>query len=1171
LSVGNHAACPICGKAQPANVCSSCGHEGTHPGAADFTDSVGFAHPGQVLAKLAASIGPVPRVLLPDTTDGATESRVINPNSTELPSAADRSVRVQLLGEIARGGMGVVLKGRDPDLGRDLAVKVLLEAHKENPDLVRRFVEEAQIGGQLQHPGVVPVYELGTFGEGRPYFTMKLVKGQMLSELLAERNSPADDLPRFLDIFQQMCQTMAYAHARNVIHRDLKPSNVMVGSFGEVQVMDWGLAKVLPRGGVVDDAAAGRSPEHQTVIAARVGTDSDLSQAGSVMGTPAYMAPEQARGEIDLVDERADVFALGSILCEILTGKPAFVGRNPGELHRKAAVADLADAMKRLEASRVDLELAALAGDCLAREAEDRPRHAGLVAQRLTTYRAEVENKLRAAEIARATEEARAEEEAKRRVLADELAREADARAQESQLTAEAAQAKAKAESRARRMTGALAAALLVLVMAVGGGYAVFQRQRALRNAQVDLALRDAEVMQFEAKRSGTDLARWRAAREAAHAVERLLADARDQTTRERVTALVQSVTAAAIAAENDQKILDRLIDIRSAEEDDPDLSLTDAAYAGAFRQAEIDVSALPVGEIGARIKARQAKVAVTLAAALDDWARVRRDKRHDRPGALRLAQAARAADPDPWRNQLRDALDATEGQKRLDALRDLARSARVDELPAVSLDLLGSALREAGDPQRAEAVLRQAQRRRPDDVWLNYNLAECLEKLARPNEAIRYYTAARAIRPEVAHELAHALDRIGEADEAIAVFQELTRIRPGNGRHFRCLGFVLQKRHRPKEADAAMDAAISLLRAEIQQRPDDTRARENLGKALSERGKHDEAIAEFRKWIRIKPDDDKLHNGLGVALKGLGKIDDAIAEFREAIRLKHDNADAHFNLGDALAYGKNANAAGEIEIREGIRLAGGDHASHEKLGDILARQGKFKEAIAELRIAARLDPTCGHVHRYAGDALRGQGKLEEAVAEYREALRLWPEDAGALFYFDELLTDLGKVDVLIEEYRSMIRLRPESDAVLNGIAWKLALRADRPASDYDEALVHARKCVELTPTDSSHVNTLALVEYRVGHRNESIAASERSVAMRKGGSAFDWFFLAMAHAKKGEKEGARKWYDKAIAWTKEKDPKNAELLQFWKEAAELLGEPGPTAPGSDPVSKKPK
>jgi eukaryotic-like serine/threonine-protein kinase len=1171
MSDGTHAACPICGEALQANVCSRCGHEGTHPAAADFTDSDVFRHPGQVLATLAYSIGPVPRVLLRDTAEGATESRVIKANSTELPTAADRSDRVQLLGEIARGGMGVVLKGRDPDLGRDLAVKVLLEAHKDKPDLVRRFIEEAQIGGQLQHPGVVPVYELGNFGDCRPYFTMKLVKGQTLSELLSERESPVDDLPKLLAIFQQICQTMAYAHARDVIHRDLKPSNVMVGSFGEVQVMDWGLAKVLPRSGVVDDAAADRAPVNQTVIAARVDSDSDLSQSGSVMGTPAYMAPEQARGEIESVDERADVFALGSILCEILTGRPAFVGRNSGEIHRKAALGDLADATNRLQASQVDRDLAALAVDCLAREAEDRPRHAGFLAQRMTAYRSEVENKLRAAEIARATEEARAEEEAKRRVLADELAREAQARAEESRRTAETAQAKAKAESRARRLTAALAAALLVLVLGTGGGYAMFQRQRALRYAQVDLALRDAEVLHGEAKRLAFDLARWHAAREAARAVERLLADARDQSTRERVTSLVHSVTAEARTAASNHNLLDKLIEIRSATEDDPDRSLTDTAYANAFREAEIDALAMPPTEFGARVAALPATVAVTMSAALDDWARVRRDKRHDRPGALRLSQAARAADPDPWRNRLRDALNSAEGQQRLDVLRELAGSAQVDDLPAVSLDLLGSALREAGDPERAEAVLRRAQRRRPDDVWLNYNLAQCLQNLARRGEAIRFYMAARAIRPEVAHELAHALDDSREPEEAIAVFQELTRIRPGNGRHLRCLGLALRRRGRVQEADTAIDAAIAVLREELRQRPDDSWAARNLGLTLSDRGKHDEAIAELRKALRIRADDAELHDALGDVLRRLGKSDAAIEEFREAIRLKHDLSRPHFDLGEALAFDKNDYAQAEAEFREGIRLSGGDHADYEMLGDILNRHGKFEEAIGELRVAARIDPACGIVRRYLGDALRGQGKLEAAVAEYRQALRLRPDDGNALYYFDQIMRDLGKVEVLVAEYREMIRLRPDLDVVLNGLAWILVLARDRPARDYEEALVHARKCVALTPNDGGHINTLALAEYRVHHWDESIAAARRSITLRNGGSAYDWFFLAMAHAQKGEKDEARKWFDKAAAWTMEKDPKNAELLGFWKEAAELLGERGPTAPGSDPVSKKPQ
>ena len=328
-------------------------------GATMALGSPGSSSAAGVLAALASSVGPVPRVLLRDT-DGGPEPPA-RPGSDAMPAPADRGGPLQILGEVARGGMGAVLKGRDADLGRDLAVKVLLERHRDDPELVRRFVEEAQIAGQLQHPGIVPVYQLGAFADRRPYFTMKLVKGRTLAEILRDRPGPGHDRPRLLTIFLQVAQAVAYAHARGVIHRDLKPSNVMVGAFGEVQVMDWGLAKVLPRGGAVDDASAGRTDAHETVIAtARSdGDDSDLSRAGSVLGTPAYMAPEQARGEVRRLDERCDVFALGSILCEVLTGAPAFNGRSSGEIQRKAARGETADAVARLDGSGADPELLA--------------------------------------------------------------------------------------------------------------------------------------------------------------------------------------------------------------------------------------------------------------------------------------------------------------------------------------------------------------------------------------------------------------------------------------------------------------------------------------------------------------------------------------------------------------------------------------------------------------------------------------------------------------------------------------------------------------------------------------------------------------------------------------------------------------------------------------------
>ncbi len=188
--------CPRCGQPLPPDVpngtCPACRlRAGLKAGAraAPLDDSnddevpsgLEPTMPGRVLESLAHSIGSVPRVLLPDTAADDRDVAIIKPSSDEMPSPGLRGDRYQLFGEIARGGMGAVLKGRDADLGRDLAVKVLLEAHREKPELVRRFVEEAQIGGQLQHPGIVPVYELGTFADSRPYFTMKLVKGRTLA------------------------------------------------------------------------------------------------------------------------------------------------------------------------------------------------------------------------------------------------------------------------------------------------------------------------------------------------------------------------------------------------------------------------------------------------------------------------------------------------------------------------------------------------------------------------------------------------------------------------------------------------------------------------------------------------------------------------------------------------------------------------------------------------------------------------------------------------------------------------------------------------------------------------------------------------------------------------------------------------------------------------------
>jgi tetratricopeptide (TPR) repeat protein len=325
--------------------------------------------------------------------------------------------RYDLDEEVGHGGIGIVYRGQDRRLGRHLAVKVLREEYRDRPDARRRFVAEARVGSQLQHPAIVPVYELGRFDDGRPYITMKLVEGRTLAALLRDR-APPTDLPRLLTVFEQVCQAVAYAHSKGVIHRDLKPANVMVGAFGEVQVMDWGFAKIL-----ADDANGATHSEPTAKVAdfATAGQNG-ATHSGALMGTPAYMPPEQARGDAARVDRRADVFALGAILCEILTGRPPYAAVAADDVYHMAAAGDLGDAHARLAGCGADAGLCELAGNCLAADPAARPADAGAVAREVTAYLASAQERLRRAQVERAAAEARTAAERRNRRVAATLA-----------------------------------------------------------------------------------------------------------------------------------------------------------------------------------------------------------------------------------------------------------------------------------------------------------------------------------------------------------------------------------------------------------------------------------------------------------------------------------------------------------------------------------------------------------------------------------------------------------------------------------------------------------------------------------------------------------------------------------------------------------------------------
>lgn len=230
------------------------------------------------------------------------------------------SGRYEVLEEMGAGGMGVVYRAVDRALEREVALKVLAP-EAASASASRRMKREARVLASLEHPGIVPIHDVGTLDDGRVWYAMKLVHGRRLDEHVRE----IDGLNERLRIFGRLCEAVAFAHAQGVVHRDLKPSNVMVGSYGEVLVMDWGVAKLLASTGREAPALLAE-PEPPVGVGsseAALGETDARTRPGTVLGTPGYMAPEQADGDAGEVDARADVFALGTILDELIAGRAA--------------------------------------------------------------------------------------------------------------------------------------------------------------------------------------------------------------------------------------------------------------------------------------------------------------------------------------------------------------------------------------------------------------------------------------------------------------------------------------------------------------------------------------------------------------------------------------------------------------------------------------------------------------------------------------------------------------------------------------------------------------------------------------------------------------------------------------------------------------------------------
>jgi tetratricopeptide (TPR) repeat protein len=1014
------------------------------------------------------------------------ESQTLIPAGTASPEGLpDKVGRYEVVEVIGRGGMGAVYRVRDTLFRRTLALKILAAEFRGDAGLKARFLEESQLMGQLQHPGIPPVHDMGESPDGRPYFTMKLIRGDTLAQLLEARGGVEREQPRFLGIFEQVCETLACAHMQGVIHRDLKPANIMVGAFGEVQAMDWGLAKVrsapetnLARGSVIRTARSD-APEAAT-------------RPGSAMGTPAYMAPEQARGEVDGLDARCDVFGLGAILCEILTGEPPFVGFDVGDVLRQSSRGNVGPALARLGKSGADADLVALATRCLAEEREARPEDAGRVHGAVAAHLAGVQRRLRQAEIAK---------------------KEADVRS---------------AERRERRRTvyrlGAVIAALL-LTLAAGGAWV--RHVRAEREHQKSMVRQGVESRfdeldrtlgagktkeardQLERIRSQLagleepDLGERLADREA----DRAFLDELDALFGRRWQVMQQVVLEHVHSGKRGnglamgQPRLDSAIFTCGVTRDE----MRDE-YEAAFRRRDLDPTRSSAGEVVRRVEG--SVIRAELIDALDQWFLLE-------PKSPALFEVLNAVDDK--RSLARRMLAARDAGKPLGG--DPNTLAEADPDPVAAMYLT-----ELLPDDRAVALLKRTVRRFPADYRslsvLTYRLL--LMRPARKDraeEAAGYALAAHALKPENSFAclmVSIALKASGRLDEAIRQARRAVELDDEHAAACYHLGLAYSKNDQRDEAIAWWKRTVAL-------DPKHHSAYCNLGWSFREKEEYDEAIRWLVRATALDPQCMSAPNNMGRAYAGKKEYAKAVEWFSKVIATAPTNLDAHNNMGDVYLAQRQYESAIEW-YRKATVLDPKDATAYNNLGMAYVESNRNDEAIAWLRKAIGLSPRYADAHNNLGWAYNGMKQYDEAIPWLRKALELDPKNVHAHNNLGVSYKGKREFARAIECLREAIALDPRYTLAFVNMGDSYALQ-----EKYPEALGWYAKALALEPDRGSTHIDIAWVYLHMERYEEATRSFRKGLALDPDHhvSPFQMGELSRRESKFDE---AVEWYERAIA-----------------------------------------
>jgi serine/threonine-protein kinase len=972
-------------------------------------------------------------------THGASPS-MIPPDATALPEVPGYEVQ----GILGCGGMGVVYRAWHLRLHRPVALKMLLAGPCARPDELERFQREAEAIAALGHPNIVQVHDVGE-AEGRPYFTMEFVEGGSLAEQIQGVPQPARQAATLV---ATLADAIDVAHQSGIVHRDLKPGNILLTKDGTPKVTDFGLAR-------------------------RLEGDGGLTLSGTPVGTPSYMSPCQARGDKSALGPATDVYALGAILYELLTGRPPFRAETAVATLQQV-VADEPVPPARLN-PQVPRDLATICLKCLNKEPSKRYASAAALAEDLRHF-------LRGEPIA-----------ARRAGRLERLARWA---------------------RRSPAAAALLAVTLLVATTVLGAGGWLIGRQIVTARA-VEADLREADRFQqqsaFPEAGAALELAQSRLGDGGPFWLYPVVKAARRD---HQFLVRLDTIRLNRSTLAEGQSSYGALLRFNKAR--------ADRDYAEAFRDQGLGEPPDDPEEVAVRVRA--SRWVSLVVAALADWAVCAADPARQEW----LLGVARRADPDPWRERVRDPAAWREGA----ALAELARSAPLAEQPVPLLLSLGERLSATGED--GVGFLRRVREQYPDDFWANFTLALALHGAERrpdgdPALALAYYEKALEIRPQAAA----VLNDVGLVQidkyliwEAATTLHRLVKNDPRFAPGLNNLGVALERK-------GYWPLAVLRYQDALEIDPQLVAAHCNLGGIQAGSGSPDEAIGHYQQALRIDPDCARAHYLLGVALLAKGRYEEADEDYPESVKPLNqfrgpalDEASTYYrqtiDCNPAWALGRNT-----------LRIPPQDEA-------------RFKEASDHYRQAVRLEPLFDVFHGALGQALLARRDFIEAEAEIRRGLDLVPKgQEGFRANLERLLQRCRHLRALEGRLPAIIQGKDKAAAIhCLDLAEICVVRKHyaTAARLYAEALAAKRQLTE---------------DLRAGHRFNAA----RAAALAGGGQGDDMAGLGEPE-RAGLRKQARDWLRLDLAdWARKVDTGTAadriraqKTLSPWRDEPDLAG-----------------